>query len=325
MELAGDTDISQQTIYDHLMATADTFFDPATGQDYRRLNLAAAIEALIPEDDYGSTAGAAFDLGAVDAETRFSGLVGGSKDTDFFTFTPTISGTARLTTAASSYLDPNWVVSDSRDRLIVEDGGGVMLFPVSAGKRYTLALSSLAGIGRFDASMVVTSALMGDYDQDGAVSAADYTIWRDTLGSTDELQADGNGNGVVDEADYDLWRLALRSIVQTSIRGDYNDDGFVDAADYTVWRDTLGSSVDLRADGNGDGIVDPKDYAVWKSAYGTAGSASSRAEVVAEPATTLLSAIALLVLAMARAGFCSGSQLAQRRAVGRACASSCWK
>lgn len=46
----------------------------------------------------------------------------------------------------------------------------------------------------------------GDYNGDGSVDAADYTVWRDTLGSTTDLAADGDGNSVIDQADYDVWR-----------------------------------------------------------------------------------------------------------------------
>ncbi|QDU56856.1 PEP-CTERM motif protein [Aeoliella mucimassa] len=47
----------------------------------------------------------------------------------------------------------------------------------------------------------------GDYNGDGSVNLADYTIWRDSLGSTGtDLDADGNGDQVVDSADYTLWK-----------------------------------------------------------------------------------------------------------------------
>lgn len=52
----------------------------------------------------------------------------------------------------------------------------------------------------------------GDYNSDGSVDAADYVVWRKTLGSTTDLRADGSGltpgvpNGVVDQYDYDFWR-----------------------------------------------------------------------------------------------------------------------
>lgn len=46
----------------------------------------------------------------------------------------------------------------------------------------------------------------GDYNADGIVDAADYTIWRDSLASTTNLAADGNENSVIDIGDYDVWR-----------------------------------------------------------------------------------------------------------------------
>ena len=48
--------------------------------------------------------------------------------------------------------------------------------------------------------------LTGDFNHDGYVDAADYTIWRHSFGSTTNLAADGNINGLVDTGDYDLWR-----------------------------------------------------------------------------------------------------------------------
>jgi hypothetical protein len=51
-----------------------------------------------------------------------------------------------------------------------------------------------------------SALLPGDYNHDDAVNAADYTVWRDTLGSTTALAADGSGNLKVDQADYNLWR-----------------------------------------------------------------------------------------------------------------------
>ena len=48
----------------------------------------------------------------------------------------------------------------------------------------------------------------GDYNHNGVVDTADYTVWRDTLGQTGEgLPADGNGNGSIDSADYDVWKM----------------------------------------------------------------------------------------------------------------------
>jgi hypothetical protein len=49
--------------------------------------------------------------------------------------------------------------------------------------------------------------LPGDYNGDGRVDAADYTVWRDTLRDFGpDLAADGDGNGQVDGGDYAVWR-----------------------------------------------------------------------------------------------------------------------
>ena len=47
----------------------------------------------------------------------------------------------------------------------------------------------------------------GDYNSDGIVNIADYTIWRDTRGSTTDLRANGNdANDLIDMADYEFWK-----------------------------------------------------------------------------------------------------------------------
>ena len=47
--------------------------------------------------------------------------------------------------------------------------------------------------------------LAGDFNGDGVVDAADYTVWRDTLGSEILLAADGDGDNIVDFDDYTIW------------------------------------------------------------------------------------------------------------------------
>ena len=48
----------------------------------------------------------------------------------------------------------------------------------------------------------------GDYNQNGVVDAADYVIWRRTLGQNvpNGTGADGDGNGIVQQNDYAFWR-----------------------------------------------------------------------------------------------------------------------
>jgi glycosidase len=62
-----------------------------------------------------------------------------------------------------------------------------------------------------DAATLTTQLLRtmpGDYNLDGKVDAADYTVWRNHLGSIG-LIGDGNFDGKVDGSDYDIWKSAF--------------------------------------------------------------------------------------------------------------------
>jgi hypothetical protein len=58
------------------------------------------------------------------------------------------------------------------------------------------------------AALSESAVVLADYNQDGTVNAADYTVWRDNLSAavTPGTAADGSGNGRVDAGDYELWR-----------------------------------------------------------------------------------------------------------------------
>ena len=56
-------------------------------------------------------------------------------------------------------------------------------------------------------TVITAPAVPGDYNQNGVVDAADYIVWRNTLGQTGAgLAADGDGNQEVDSGDYQVWR-----------------------------------------------------------------------------------------------------------------------
>ena len=65
-----------------------------------------------------------------------------------------------------------------------------------------------AGVAYFD-NLVVRDGVRGDYNNDGIVNAADYTVWRDTQNQTGfGLAADGDADGVVGASDYQVWKAA---------------------------------------------------------------------------------------------------------------------
>ena len=91
---------------------------------------------------------------------------------------------------------PNLFVVDALDGTIGE-------FDAITGATVNAALVS--GLNGPDVIAVISNPL-GDYNGDGIVDAADYTVWHDSLGSKIVLAADGNGNGMIDAGDYDVWR-----------------------------------------------------------------------------------------------------------------------
>ena len=63
-----------------------------------------------------------------------------------------------------------------------------------------------AGLGLGEIYELVYTPIPGDYNHNGIVDAADYTVWRDSFGQSGiNLPADGDGDGMVGPGDYDKW------------------------------------------------------------------------------------------------------------------------
>jgi autotransporter-associated beta strand protein len=79
----------------------------------------------------------------------------------------------------------------------------------------------LDNVSNNPSGLLVASAIPADYNGDGAVNTADYTMWRSSLGAevTPGTKADGNGNGVIDAGDYILWRKRMSTGGGTSLVG----------------------------------------------------------------------------------------------------------
>ena len=54
--------------------------------------------------------------------------------------------------------------------------------------------------------VLISDGIVGDFNRDGTVDAADYTVWRDSLGQTATAAADANEDNIVDLEDYNLWK-----------------------------------------------------------------------------------------------------------------------
>lgn len=111
---------------------------------------------------------------------------------------------------------------------------------------YMLFVVSAEGVPSVSTMVQVLPAILGDYNKDGIVDAADYTVWRNTLGSITELAADGDASGTVDEGDYDMWKANFGNTLGGSGWGANGDEGLAsvpEPAALTLW--TLGGLIGL--------------------------------------------------------------------------------
>jgi hypothetical protein len=79
----------------------------------------------------------------------------------------------------------------------------------------TVQLSSIGGyLARADSILLTSDAgsspVPGDFNEDGSVDTADYTIWADNYTGSEGTggtltTGDANGDGAVDTADYTIW------------------------------------------------------------------------------------------------------------------------
>jgi hypothetical protein len=90
--------------------------------------------------------------------------------------------------------DPNAVLGEGG--VPFHDGRGAPFLRVYGGR---------IDIGAFE---VQPNVLWGDYNGDGFVNAADFTLWRNTTGMSVPAGtgADGNTDGLIDGRDYDVWK-----------------------------------------------------------------------------------------------------------------------
>jgi hypothetical protein len=89
-------------------------------------------------------------------------------------------------------------------------------------------------------------------------------------------------------------------VTPPSSNADFNNDGKVDGADFLVWQKgqgLTGQTDKSHGDANGDGSVNAGDLSVWQQTFGTSPTAAVAVTGVPEPASILLTAVALLSVA----------------------------
>jgi hypothetical protein len=163
----------------------------------------------------GAQPGLALDPAVLTVEGNFTAQSGATLELDLFDPTAfdrlVVTGVLTAGGSLQVSLDP------AAPSLQAGDAFDVLDFLSAAGEFDQLVLPTLAAGLRWDASQLYTSGLLavvallpGDFNNDGLVDAADYTVWRDNFGSSFDLGGNGDETGdsagVVDEADFALWK-----------------------------------------------------------------------------------------------------------------------
>ncbi|MGE0607319.1 MAG: S8 family serine peptidase [Pirellulales bacterium] len=141
----GNGNVNQDTINNLMRSTADSVFDPITGQSYLRLNVDRALDAIMPVDEYGDTAATAARLGSILEGTRsVSGVIGKLNDQDFFTFTADKTGSLTVSTdVLRGAMRAGYTLNGATGTI----SGNSITFNVQAGQSYTLGLAGNNALG----------------------------------------------------------------------------------------------------------------------------------------------------------------------------------
>lgn len=120
-----------------------------------------------------------------------------------------ISGAATLTGAIAVNLEAGITPADGAQYTVLSADGGIStaLGSLNFGAGLPDGFTASYNDAMTDLILTFSAGLDGDFNGDGVVNIADYTVWRDNLGATEGDLLNGNGDGgTVTSADYDLWK-----------------------------------------------------------------------------------------------------------------------
>jgi hypothetical protein len=173
MEAMGHSQIDQSDIDNVFRATADRVYDPVTAATYDRIDLQAALDSVVGNDDYGSTADSAYALAPSENLFALSGTISSTSDEDHFTYVAEESGELEIEMLWHS-------AAEHRPTLVVEGeaDGAQRHLDVVAGQTYSFSIESGNGIGRYGASLHFTAVTPQTPRSAAAASAATATRTR---------------------------------------------------------------------------------------------------------------------------------------------------
>lgn len=145
-----------------------------------------------------------FDPSDLSAATSATGTISFERPLLGVIFTDaTLASSDPLLASVGRYATAERMIDlEGSDWLSISDDLKTLSFQFSASS------TQMFNIRLITAQVSLVPATSGDYNGDGVVNLADYTVWRDSFGqSGPSLAADGNGDQKVDAADYQVWKL----------------------------------------------------------------------------------------------------------------------
>ncbi len=239
MEFVGYTNITQDTIYDHMMATADSFFDSATNQSYSRLNVQAAVDALMPSDDFGSDIASAYGLGTISAPMSMSGTIATLSDVDYFAFTAANSGTVTFeATSTSNGLTASWLLAGTQSLGTQAVMGNSVTLDVVAGQEYTVGFTTGSGLGYYnfdvtsDSSFSFTDWGTVEFSQLANLSVSGETWYRFAATNSGFMTVDSTFDTGSGQVGLELYNSSLQLVdTGNAVNGTSRVDVYVAAGD----------------------------------------------------------------------------------------------
>ncbi|MCA9258249.1 MAG: S8 family serine peptidase, partial [Planctomycetales bacterium] len=186
MEFAGQGNVTQDQIYSVVNATADQLYDTSTSAYYNRLNLSAAIDSVMPADDFGSTIATANALGSLTGQaTTRTGHIAKLNDVDVFSFTASATGSTTFSLSNLTHeLSASWIVYNGSGQSIQTGSGSEITFDVNGGQGYYVSLATSNGLGHYSFSATLEGQSQSAPPVDwGTITYNQYA----SLASTGEL------------------------------------------------------------------------------------------------------------------------------------------
>jgi hypothetical protein len=196
-------------------------FDGPVALNGNTLNITAGSTVNINHAEVGAASGTVSNSGTLggtdmnaingdltnNADGTLGINIGGTGQYEFDSFQ--VAGAADLAGSLSVELAEGFTLSGNESFEVLTAGSlvnsGISLSGPNAAD-FTLDVNTATGVVTLSAGGG-GGGLAGDFNNNGTVDAADFTVWRDSLGAQDEsaLMGNGDGSGVIDEGDYALW------------------------------------------------------------------------------------------------------------------------